>query len=204
LSNYWHEIKYGREFKEKCTLCVEINSQKRWQNIWKDAFFNYIFTTLLNTNDATELLKILSQARVLPQGFVLLPKQPVIVFFLHYTRSPQMPTKKQKTVEPFWNELVEVYFSFCKEKFSEAPSFDGSSPRDFKSVIKSLHERAERSNVEWTQETATNRLKNFLEFAYRDNWLKSNFLLSNINRQKDKIFFNIRAAMMRQPSNSFE
>lgn len=106
--------------------------------------------------------------------------------------------------EPYWNEFVEIWFNFCREKFSEPPSFDGSAPRDLKSIIKTLHERAIKSNVEWTLNVAQFRFKNFLDFAYQDYWLKNNWLLSNINRQKDKIFFNIRAAINRQPVDPFE
>lgn len=106
--------------------------------------------------------------------------------------------KKERVVEPYWNEFVKVYFDFCREKFSEEPSFDGSAPRDLKTIIKSLHERAEKSGIEWTENVALFRFRNFLEFAYHDSWLSKNFLLSNINRQKDKIFFNIRAAIQRQ------
>lgn len=113
--------------------------------------------------------------------------------------------KKEKVVEPYWNDLVEVYFNFCREKFNESPSFDGSAPRDLKAIIKTLHERSDKSNVEWTLNVATFRFHNFLEFAFQDYWLSKNFLLSNINRQKDKIFFNIRAAIQRQPvDNPFD
>jgi len=114
-----------------------------------------------------------------------------------------MTVKKEKFVEPFWSELVQIYFAFCREKFSETPSFDGSSPRDLKSIVKSLRERALKANVEWNLQVASTRLKNFLDFAYQDRWLKKNFLLSNINRQKDKIFFNIRAAINKQPVDPF-
>lgn len=112
--------------------------------------------------------------------------------------------KKEKVIEPFWNDLVEVYFNFCREKFNEDPSFDGSSPRDMKSIIKSLHERAIKSNIEWSLETATHRFYNFLSFAYQDYWLSNNWLLFNINRQKDKIFFNIRAAIQKQSTTPFD
>lgn len=121
-----------------------------------------------------------------------------------------MATKEKKTKrvkkepEPFWNELVKVYFDFCREKFNENPSFDGSAPRDMKAIIKSLHERADKSNIEWTLPVAQFRFYNFLEFAYQDYWLSKNWLLSNINRQKDKIFFNIRAAINRKPIDPFE
>lgn len=101
-------------------------------------------------------------------------------------------SKKQKTIEPFWSDLVAEYFKFCKEKFDEIPSFDGSAPRDLKSIISALRLRAESLKIEWTHETATTRWRHFLEFAFTDRWLSENWLLSNLNRQKDKIFFKIR------------
>lgn len=112
--------------------------------------------------------------------------------------------KKEKFIEPHFQAMVEVWFSFCRDKFHEDPTFTGSAPRDLKEIIKTLRERAEKSNVEWLQHIAEFRFKNFLDFAFQDYWLKNNWLLSNINRQKDKIFFNIRAAIERQPVNPFE
>lgn len=110
--------------------------------------------------------------------------------------------KKEKAPpEPFWNELVEVWFNFCKEKFNEPPTFDGSAPRDLKFIVSTLHERAIASELEWTEELATSRFHKFLSFAYESSeWLRNNWLLSNLNRQKDAIFFNIRAATNKQPN----
>lgn len=112
--------------------------------------------------------------------------------------------KKEKTPEPFFKELVSVYFQFCRGEFGEEPTFDGSAPRDFKDIIKSLRERAQKSNIEWTLEVAQSRLLNFLMFANMDKWLHDNFILSNINRQKDKIFFKIRAAINGRSETPFE
>lgn len=112
--------------------------------------------------------------------------------------------KQKPPPEPHWNEMVHIYFEFCRSKFNENPTFDGSSPRDMKAIIKALRERAEKSNVEWTLDVAQFRWKSFLEFAFKDQWLSKNWLLSNINRQKDKIFFNIRAAINRKPADPFE
>lgn len=117
---------------------------------------------------------------------------------------PIKPKKEKAPPEPYWNDLVKVYFDFCREHFGEEPSFEGSAPRDMKMLIKTLHERATKSNIEWTLPVAQFRFNNFLMFAYQDKWLKDNFLLSNINRQKDKIFYNIRAAIKRQPIDPFE
>lgn len=103
--------------------------------------------------------------------------------------------KKEKVIEPFFKDMVEVWFLFCREKFQESPTFDGSAPRDLKSIIKTLRERAVHSNIEWTSDIAKLRFKNFLDFAWEDYWLKNNWLLFNINRQKDKIFFNIKSSL---------
>ena len=99
--------------------------------------------------------------------------------------------KEKKSPEPYWSELVSIYFSFCKDKFHDVPTFDGSSPRDLKAIIVALRKRCENSGNEWNYESATGRLKHFLEHCFLDKWLSDNFLLSNINRQKDKIFYNI-------------
>ena len=111
--------------------------------------------------------------------------------------------KKEKFVEPHFKELVEVWFNFCREKFNEPPTFDGSAPRDLKGIIKALRERSETKNIEWTVDNAQKRFHNFLEFAWQEWWLQKNWLLSNINRQKDKIFFNIRAVLDKQPTHPF-
>jgi hypothetical protein len=99
--------------------------------------------------------------------------------------------KQEKKIEAFWKDFVDIFFDFCKQKYNELPSFDGSAPRDLKSIIISLRKRAEEKNVEWTYEVATTRFKSFLEHCYQDRWLSNNWLLQNINRQKDKIFFLI-------------
>lgn len=113
---------------------------------------------------------------------------------------------KQKKIEsePFWSELVQTYFSFCRDNFNEDPSFDGSAPKDMKNIISSLRLRAEKSNIQWTADVAVLRWKKFLEFAVKDKWLSENFLLQNINRQKDKIFFKIQQVKRGQPTNVYE
>jgi len=99
--------------------------------------------------------------------------------------------KEKKQPEAYWQDLVNVYFEFTKNKFHDVPSFDGSAPRDLKNILTTLRKRAEEKNVEWTYEVATTRFRHFLEWAYMDKWLAENWLLMNINRQKDRIFFAI-------------
>lgn len=97
--------------------------------------------------------------------------------------------RKPKEIEPYWQDLVTAYFDFTKSKFSETPSFDGSAPRDLKAIIQTLRKRAEDAGIEWTKEIAIHRFSAFLEYAFSDSWLSENWLLQNINRQKDKVIF---------------
>lgn len=112
--------------------------------------------------------------------------------------------KQPKKIEPHWSEMVELWFKFCRDNFGDDPTFDGSSPRNLKSIIKSLRERAEHSGYEWTIGTARYRFTRFLEFAIKDNWLRNNWMLFNIDRQKDKIFFQIRKSTNQTPVDPFE
>lgn len=123
------------------------------------------------------------------------------ILFKNMTMAKTKKPKKEKFVEPHFQACVEVWFNYCREKFDESPTFSGSAPRDLKTIMASLRERAEKSNVEWTLETAQKRLFSFLNFAWQQKWLADHWLLSNINRQKDTIFFNIRAATKRQEAD---
>ena len=115
------------------------------------------------------------------------------------------PKKVRKPPEPHWNDLVDVYFNFCGIHFKEEPVFDGSAPRDLKSIVKSLRERTESIPLEWTLDLAKLRLYSFFKFAHDNSeWLRKNWLLSNLNRQKQSIFFSIRAAIEKQPQHPFE
>lgn len=99
--------------------------------------------------------------------------------------------KKQKFIEPHWDVIVQTWFKFCVDFKGDKPSFDGSAPRDLKNIIKELRERAESKNIEWSELAAVTRLNKFLQVANTYKYLNENWLLSNINRQKDIIFFNL-------------
>lgn len=103
--------------------------------------------------------------------------------------------KEKSPPEPYWTELVQTYFSFCRNHFHEEPSFDGSAPRDLKNIATALRKRSELKGWTWTERDASQRLYLFLQECYKDTWLRNNFLLQNINRQKDKIFFNAANAV---------
>lgn len=100
---------------------------------------------------------------------------------------------KKKDDDKFehWKACVETYFTFCRDNFNgESPSFDGSSPRDLKTILTQLRKRAEEKKIGWSENVAKDRLLKFLQFAFNDAWLKRNWTLSNINKKKDALFFN--------------
>lgn len=99
--------------------------------------------------------------------------------------------KKKQPPEPYWNEIVGIFFSFTKERFGDVPSFDGSQPRDLKNIIIELRKRCEKQEKEWTYEVATSRFRHFLEYCWTDRWLCNNWILRNLNSQKDRIFFEM-------------
>lgn len=105
-----------------------------------------------------------------------------------------MPNKVKKSTkkppEPYWSLLVETWFKFCRLQFKVEPSFDGSSPRDLRTIVAQLRSRCEKSNHIWDENTSVQRLWLFLKGAYDIPWLRSNWTLFNINLQKDIIFFN--------------
>lgn len=99
-------------------------------------------------------------------------------------------TPKVKNLpEPHFQKMVEVFFSFTESKFGVKPSFDGSAPRDLKYILQSLRKRAEEGGIEWTEQLAIQRLNSFLAWAYTDAWLKDHWMLSNINRFKDTVYY---------------
>jgi hypothetical protein len=99
--------------------------------------------------------------------------------------------KTTKQTEPHWQQLVELYFEFCKNKFGAPPSLDGSALMALKHLLKELKKRSETENFEWTLDCAKQTFGTFLEVAISDPWLAQNFFLRTLNSQKDKIFFKI-------------
>jgi hypothetical protein len=104
--------------------------------------------------------------------------------------APPAPEKKgrakvEEETEPFWKQLVAVWFDFGKAKFKVEPSFAGQDPKIFKRIIERLKKRAGAKKVEWSEAEATKRLRLFLESAFSDDWLSKHFLLANLEKQFD-------------------
>lgn len=98
--------------------------------------------------------------------------------------------KTEKTPEPHWQDMVNTYFATTRGIFpGEEPAFDGPDPRDLLGIVKELRKRAEKKNIEWTREEGTNRLKLFLETAATDEFFHDHWVLSTLNRHKNRVFF---------------
>ena len=94
--------------------------------------------------------------------------------------------KKEKII--FWKELVEVWFNFYKQKFSQEPTFNGQAAKALQVIITNIQKAAEKGEKEWTEEFAKNCLQNFFNKAYHfDNWLRDNFLLPVLQSKFDAI-----------------
>lgn len=103
----------------------------------------------------------------------------------------KMP-KKEKIVTAFYNESVSTFFQFFEKKFGFRPSFDGSAPRDLKNILDAMKQKTEDKSISWTRELSQQMLLAFLEMGYNDPWIKENYFLFNLNRQKDKLFFKLK------------
>lgn len=87
----------------------------------------------------------------------------------------------------FWGALVDTWFKFYESKKGETPTFTGAAPKDLKAIAENLQKRSVDRGEQWTEEIAVATLARFLTYAYSLPWLCDNFLLSNLNRQFDKI-----------------
>lgn len=96
-------------------------------------------------------------------------------------------SKAEKETTPHWQILVDVWANFYEQKKGEKPTISGSALKDLKAILKNLENRSHARGKVWTHETAAATFTAFLEHAYKLDWIPNNFLLSNLNRQFDKI-----------------
>lgn len=91
----------------------------------------------------------------------------------------------------FWPKLVSVFFDFCVEVFGEKPSFNGASAKSMGEIIDSIELKCKEKEIEYTEDMACRSWRLFLVTAHEDKWLQENFVLTNLNKFKDKIFFKL-------------
>ena len=108
-------------------------------------------------------------------------------------KEKKVAPKKEKRARPHWNKCVEAFFEFCEDRFGEKPTFDHSAPRDLGFIMDAIEKKTVEKQMLYTEDIAVRSLKLFLLYCFNDQWLQKNFILFNLNRQKDKIFFKIKS-----------
>lgn len=111
-------------------------------------------------------------------------------------------TKAEPEPEPHWQQLVKVWFDFGTEKYAQEPSFARDDPKVLKRIIGRLKERAAKKGLEWAEETAVTRFRTFLDAAFQDPWLKTKFLLANLEKQFDVIIQDQSRLSKKDPADS--
>ena len=86
-----------------------------------------------------------------------------------------------------FTKIVEIWFSFHFEKYSFQPSFRALDGKKVKSIIEKLKKLSEQKGFEFTDTVAESSFLKLLSIAYSDDWLRSNFELSNIDSKFNSI-----------------
>lgn len=194
---------FDREKFEKYGILTSNGIQKRWQEVMK----------LINRKAVVdERYKIISsEEKAISSQVIPISSEEMLINSEDMTQkkgkerkvkkipkvedsSSSSPPASQagagKVSEPFWDQIVETWFSFVEKKFGDRPSFKGPDPKALKKIIGLLKKRAEAKGVEWNEASAIERLTAFFDRAYEDPWLKGHFLLANLESQFDKIILN--------------
>lgn len=100
---------------------------------------------------------------------------------------PPNGDKPEKIVTEHWKEIVDCWFAFYKQKFETEPTFNGQSTKALKSITETIQRAWLKSGKDWTKENAIICLENFFTKAYKDDWLKQNFLLPVLASKFDSI-----------------
>lgn len=102
----------------------------------------------------------------------------------------------------FWQVLVKVWFDLyaelmppvfddkAKEYFPAEPVFDGPETKNMKLQLKVLRIRAEKRNVEWTEEEAKRRFEAYIRLAWEDDFCSKHFCFRGFSVRKNQIFNN--------------
>lgn len=100
--------------------------------------------------------------------------------------------------EPFWRDLIKVWFDVYADKIPPDPEdgekakpvFKGAETTAMKTLVAELRMRAAKKNIEWVREVAKDRWRNFLEKSFEDDFISKNFMLRIICNNMTKIFNN--------------
>lgn len=89
----------------------------------------------------------------------------------------------------YWQKIVDAWFSFYKKNYVIEPTFNGAAAKNLKLIVESLKKLADKSvpKYEWTEEYALKVINHFFTKAFAVEWLRDNYLLSNLYSKFDSI-----------------
>jgi hypothetical protein len=103
-------------------------------------------------------------------------------------KNENLEIEKSKSPEnSFFKNFTKIWFDFHQEKYEFKPNFKSIDGAKINSIISKLKKIAEQKNFEFTQEIAEQSFLKFLNLAYSDDWLKSNFQLQILDSKFDSI-----------------
>ena len=92
--------------------------------------------------------------------------------------------KKEKSQ---FEKIVKIWFDFHLAKFKFEPAFKAIDGSKIKSIIAKLQKFSKDAGYEFSETIATQSFLKFLTIAYSDDWLRSNFELSNLDSKFNSI-----------------
>lgn len=94
----------------------------------------------------------------------------------------------EKEPTKFWKSFVEIWFRRYDEVTNSKPTFNGAAAKNLKSIIQRLEKLYyDKNSHEWEEVKALITFNKFLDNALKDDWLKSNFILTNLSAKFDII-----------------
>lgn len=106
----------------------------------------------------------------------------------HCEGEPSQPKKTKKKSEVFyWKKIIDLWFEFYKSKFNTNPTFNATAGKNLKSIISRLEKMSKEKKIEWTEDVCLRSFDKFLKNAWDDNWLRENFLITNLSSKFDSI-----------------
>jgi hypothetical protein len=87
----------------------------------------------------------------------------------------------------FYSQITKIWFDFYLDNFSLKPSFGAMEGKKLKSIANKIKNISIQMNLDLNQDLMGKSFLKFLNLAFSDNWLKSNFQLSILDSKFDSI-----------------
>ena len=96
------------------------------------------------------------------------------------------PVEKEST--KFWKSFVEIWFRRYEEVTLSKPTFNKAAAANLKSIILRLEKMYKSKNeTDWDELAALRTFNKFIDNALKDEWLKSNLLITHLSSKFDVI-----------------